>query len=62
MIELPTRTAEYKVNDVTYTVSTLFSQNSKEDLAAKIRRLILNDKFSNSDENAKICLGARENP
>ena len=60
MIDLPSRKTEYRVNDVTYTVSTIFSKNSKEDLAAKIRRLILNDNISNPDQMRKKCLGAGE--
>ena len=58
-IELPERTTEYKLNEMTYIITTRFSSNNKEELTAKIRRMILNDKITQSAVNKEKSLGAR---
>ena len=51
MIQIfPAQESEYKVNNVTYMVTPVFSENGKEDLAAKIKRLILSE---NSEKKTK---------
>lgn len=43
--DLPNEPKEYHINGTKYTVKSVFSKENKEDLVAKIRRLILSEKL-----------------
>ena len=56
--EFPAQESTHTVRNITYRVTPVFAENSKEDLAAKIKRLILDEKPCENEKKDKKQLGS----
>ncbi len=56
--EFPAQESEHRVRTTTYKVTAVFADGGKEDLAAKIKRLILDEKPCKAQKSSKNQLGS----